>query len=128
MTTRDRYAAREKGAVVRAYVLAGILLLVGRASGLALIIYPKFMRRRNAGGVRIQQAFVVRTQTELDQGPRIWSELGLPAVVGLELGQRIFGVLVPNARRLAAKVMLLNQRALDLAGALLIDGALSVSM
>ena len=108
--------------------LQAILLLVGRASGLGLVINPKFVRRRNAGGVRIQQTFVVRAQTELDQRSRIRSELGLPAIVSLELGQRIFGGLVPNASWLAAKVMLLNQRALDLAGAFLIDRALSVRM
>ncbi len=107
---------------------AGSLLLVGRASGLGLVINPKFMRRRDARGVRIQQTFVVRPQAELDQGPRIGGELGLPAVVSLKLGQCIFGGLVPNASGLAAKVMLLNQRALDLAGSFLIDGALSVGM
>ena len=112
----------------RLYVFAGILLLVGRASGLGLVINPKLVWSRDACGVRIQQAFVVRPQTQLDQGPRVGSELGLPAVVSLELGQGIFGGLVPNASGLAAEVMLLNQRALDFAGAFLIDRALPVRM
>ncbi len=103
-----------------------LLLLVGRASGLGLVINPKLMRRRDARGIRIQQALVIRSQAELNQRSRVRSELGLPAVVSLIFDQRVFRGFVPSAAGLASEVMLLNQGALDLAGAVLIDTALSV--
>ena len=104
-----------------------MLLLVGRASGLRGI-HTQLVRRRNTRGIRIQKAFVIGAQAQLDQRPRIRRQLGLPAVVGLVLGQRILGGLVPKAGRLARQVMLLNQSALDRAGALLVDSALSVGL
>jgi hypothetical protein len=65
------------------------------------------------------------TQTQLDQGAGIRNCLVLPAVVGLVAAQRIFGRRVPFAARLATQVVLLNQRLLDLYGAITVDLLLS---
>ena len=59
-----------------------------------------------------------RTQSQLDQSARVGNGLVLPAVVRLELAQRVFGGRVPFSGRLAAQVMLLDERFLNLLGAL----------
>jgi len=84
------------------------------------------MRRRHDRGVGIQQAFLVWTQTQLDQRARIGQGLRLPAIGFLVLRQRVFGRLVPLAGWLTRKVVLVDQRLLNLAGAPGIDTVLPV--
>lgn len=61
---------------------------------------------------------VVRPEAEADQSPRIRNALVLPALVGLVTTHRLLGRVIPFARRLAAQVVLTNQRFLDLTAAL----------
>src|SRR5580704_13037969 len=71
---------------------------------------------------------MIRTETQLDQRPRIRSDLGLPAVCSLILHQGFLRRLVPSPRRLAAQVMLTNERTLYGLGALRVNAPLSVRM
>jgi hypothetical protein len=67
---------------------------------------------------------VIRTQAEADEGARIGNTLALPALVSLIAAQgRLCGV-IPFAGRRAVHIMLTNQRGLDLAGALAVNGHL----
>src|ERR1035438_7238830 len=84
------------------------------------------MGRGNVGGLGIQQALVVGAETQLDQRPRIRSDPGLPAVVSLIPGEGILRLLVPNAARSAAHVVLADKGALDGLGAFGVDTALCV--
>src|SRR5271157_431876 len=59
----------------------GLPLVGTGATGLGAVI-PQFVGRWDARGIRIQQAFVVGAEAELDKRPRVGRDLGLPAVVG----------------------------------------------
>src|ERR1019366_9205598 len=102
------------------------LLLVGRASGLGSAVHTEFMRRRNVRRLGIQQALMIGSQAQFDQRPRVRRQLGLPAIGRLVAGHGVAGGLVPSAGGPAGKVMLPNEGALDLQGALLVDPALTV--
>ena len=77
------------------------------------------------GTFRVQQMIVARPESEFDEGARVGNRFILPAIVALEFSQRVFGGRVPFSGRLAAQVMLLDQRFLDLLGALGINLLLS---
>jgi len=103
-------------------------LAVGGSAGLGWAVYAQLMGRRNVRGLRVQQAFVIRSKSELDKRARIRSNFRLPAVGGLVAEHGIFGSLVPNAGRLASEVMLADQGALNRGRPLLIDAVLSVGV
>lgn len=75
--------------------------------------------------LRIQQPFLARPKTKLDESARIRHGLGLPTVVGLILAQRALRRIVPPTRRLALHVMLFNQGLLNLPCARGVDRLLS---
>src|SRR5437764_237061 len=64
-------------------------------------------------------------KAQLDQGSRVGQLLGLPAVIGLEARHGFFAASVPNAIGLAGKVVLADQRRLDVAHAVGVHGLLS---
>src|SRR6266704_402963 len=68
---------------------------------------------------------VVGSESKLDQRPRVRNHFGLPSVVGLVALHGSLRSIVPDARWLALKVMLTNQRFLNISGAFGIDFLLS---
>ena len=68
---------------------------------------------------------VVGAESKLDERPRIGNDFGLPPVVGLVALHGLLRSIVPDARWLALKVMLTNQRFLNISGAFGIDFLLS---
>src|SRR5512141_911113 len=79
----------------------------------------------NALGV--EQAVVGGPESQLDEGAGIGQSLGLPAVVPLVLHQGFPGGVVPDAGGLAGEIALTDERGLDLAGAVGLDGLLSLA-
>src|SRR5262245_26813481 len=65
----------------------------------------------------IEEAFLVGTKAQLDEGARIRDYYALPAIVGLEAFHRFLAGGVPLAGGLAVEVILADQRFLDLARA-----------
>src|ERR1019366_9206460 len=84
------------------------------------------MRRRNVGGLEVQQALMIGSQSQFDQRPGIGCQFSLPAVGRLVTGHGVAGSGVPSAGRPTGKVLLPNEGVLDLQGALLVDPALPV--
>src|SRR6266699_576950 len=68
---------------------------------------------------------VVGSESKLDQRPRVRNHFGLLSVVGLVALHGSLRRIVPDARWLALKVMLTNQRFLNISGAFGIDFLLS---
>lgn len=69
----------------------------------------------------VQQAIVIRPQSQFDERPRIGNRLRLPAILALQATQGLLGRVVPHARGRALQVALADQRFLDFPGALRID-------
>ena len=68
------------------------------------------------------------TQAQFDQGARVGNGLVLPAIVGLVAAQGFFGRGVPLAARRTTQVVLLDQRLLDLEGAVAVDFLLTAAI
>ena len=71
---------------------------------------------------------VVGTEAKFDESPRIGSDLGLPALIGLEFEHRGLGVAVPFGTRLAAQIMLPDERLLNSCNTLRINGLLTMHL
>ncbi len=69
-----------------------------------------------------------RTQSEFDEGSRVWHSLALPSVIGLIATHCRFTSFVPGARSIPAQVMLTDQGLLDCLGPLGIDLLLTADL
>ena len=63
--------------------------------------------------LRIQQMVVAGSKPKADESARIRYGFRLPAVIGLIAAHGVFAGLIPGSRRLAAHIMLADQRFLD---------------
>jgi len=70
-------------------------------------------RFRRHGVFRIQQVFVIGSQSELDECPGVWNHLGLPAVVRLEALHRALRLRIPSSGGGGVQIVLSNQGFLD---------------
>ena len=78
---------------------------------------------RGTTGVRGSlRRIVLRSKTQLDEGAGVRGQLGLPAVVALQLLHGGFACGIPAASGLSGEVAGLDQRGLDLGGALRLHG------
>src|SRR6185369_2811208 len=110
------------------FLILEIGLLVRRGSAGKLFGHSKFMRGADSRALRIQKAFAARSETKLDEGARIWDDLGLPTVIALELRKRRLGVGIKRASRFAVHVSFAYQGRLDFAGAIGVDGLLTARL
>ena len=69
---------------------------------------------RRHGALRIEQAVVVRAEAERDESARVGNRLGLPAVVSLKSPHRFLAGVAPGAGGFSGKIVLTNQRCLNL--------------
>jgi hypothetical protein len=74
---------------------------------------PRKIRRGRHGAVRVQQTILARTQSQLDQRPRIRNFLGLPAMVALIAAHGVFALLVPGAAGFAAQIVFADESFLN---------------
>jgi hypothetical protein len=75
------------------------------------------IRTGGHGAFGIEQVIVAGPEAEFDQRARVGDSLVLPAIVGLESPQGVFRGGIPFSGRLAAEVVLTNERFLDLVSA-----------
>ena len=106
--------------------LYAALLLVGRASGLGFVVHPKFVGRSNISRIGVQQTLVIGSQAELDEGPGIRGDFGLPAIGRLVAGQGVAGGRVPSTCGLPGEVVLVDEGGLDFPRTLGVNPALAV--
>lgn len=72
---------------------------------------------RSGGSFGLALGLGIRSQAEFDDGARVGDELGLPAVVGLELLHGGLGAAVPVSGGVSGEIPGVDQGGLDLCGA-----------
>lgn len=66
----------------------------------------------------------VGTKTKFDDGARVWDKLCLPTIVCLKLLHGRFGAAIPMSSRITGQISGMNERRLDLGGAIVVDDPL----
>lgn len=72
-----------------------------------------------------QPGGLIWPEAQLDDGSGVWNQLGLPAIIGLELLHRCLRLGIPVTGGFTRKITGLDERGLNLGGAGVVDRALA---
>ena len=79
--------------------------------------------RGNCGAAQLRG--LIWPEAQLDDGSGVWDELGLPAVIGLELLHGCLRLRIPVTGGFTRKITRLDERCLNLGGAGVVDHMLA---